>query len=95
MSDSASEITSPPEPSILEALDALREQLATKVELDEIACSLSALEGLGLSKFDLVVHIERLRATNDATEQDGLIEENSLEALDLLYVSAGSELGLR
>ena len=83
MSDSATKTTSP----IETALDALRAQLSTKVSLPEIAISLDELERLGLSKFDLVVHIERLRATNDATKQDELTEDNCLEALDILYMS--------
>jgi len=90
----AGESTATSPTSIPSALDALRAQLATPAELSDIECSLDGLLALGLSEFDLVVHIERLRATNDATAEDELTEENCLEALDLLYKKAAHDIGL-
>ncbi len=56
---------------------------ATQEEAD-LAQVLRALQRLRLSEADLCVHIERLRAYNDATDQDEDFEENCLLALDLV-----------
>ena len=57
----------------------------------DLAQVLRALQRLGLSETDLCVHIERLRAHNDATEQSERVDENCLLALDLAtgYAPAG------
>jgi hypothetical protein len=82
---------SPAPTPILAALNALRAQLATETTFQDISSSLAELESLKLSKFDLIVHIERWRAVNDLSvlnlEDDDLFEENCLEALDLLHKS--------
>jgi hypothetical protein len=66
-------------------LSELRAQLVTSAEAQEIFASLLTLQTLGLSKMDLTVHLERMRATNDATAQSELTEENCLLALDMVY----------
>ena len=59
----------------------------------DLAQVLRALQRLRLSEADLRVHIERLRAYNDATDQDEDFEENCLLALDL--VTGYARNGLR
>jgi hypothetical protein len=58
----------------------------------ELSIQLRALQRLGLTKQDLVVQIERLRARNDATDEDEMLEENALLALDL--VEGATRIGL-
>lgn len=71
---------------IVGALDALRGLVATSTAAhpDQIAQQLRALQRMGMSKQDLVVHLERLRAHNDATASDERIEDNALLALDIV-----------
>ena len=68
-------------PSGLAELDA---RLRTPAEEADLAQVLRALQRLRLSEADLCVHIERLRAYNDTTDQDEDFEENCILALDLV-----------
>lgn len=68
-------------PSALGELDRRLRSAADQADLIQV---LRALQRLRLTEIDLCVHIERLRAHNDATEQDEDIEENCLVALDLV-----------
>lgn len=63
----------------------LRRQIASRDTTDEdIFLSLRALQRLGLSSADLRVHIERIRAANDMTTDNDVVEENCLLALDMI-----------
>ena len=77
--------------AIPSALGELDRRLRTSTDEAELIQVLRALQRLRLSEADLCVHIECLRATNDATEQDENIEENCLLALDLVggYTTGG------
>jgi len=68
------------------ALSEVRRLVTTKVPTapSELSLQLRALQRRGVSKSDLVVHVERLRAQNDVTGQDEIVEENALLALDLI-----------
>lgn len=67
------------------AIDLLRRQLAAgPAELGNLALPLRALQLRGVPQLDLVVQIERIRATNDASTEDEQIEENCLLALDIV-----------
>lgn len=57
-------------------------------EPDEAAYLLTALQRRGLTKTDLVVHMERIRAQNDVTGDDEEVEENALAVLDLIEGSS-------
>ena len=70
--------------AIPSALDELDRRLRSSTDQAELIQVLRALQRLRLSEADLCVHIECLRATNDATEQNEDIEENCLLALDLV-----------
>jgi hypothetical protein len=67
------------------ALDLLERQLRELDDIENLALPLRALQFRGLSKTDLLVHVERIRAHNDATSADPTLEENSLTALDLIH----------
>ena len=73
------------------ALDELDRRLRSSTDQAELIQVLRALQRLRLSEADLCVHIECVRATNDATEQNEDIEENCLLALDLVggYTTGG------
>lgn len=58
----------------------------------EVSVHLRALQRRGLSKLDLVIQVERMRATNDALDEDDQTEENALMVLELIEGSPG--LGL-
>ena len=77
--------------AIPSALGELDRRLRSSTDQAELIQVLRALQRLRLSEADLCVHIECLRATNDATEQDENIEENCLLALDLVgrYTTGG------
>ena len=62
----------------------LDSRLRAPAEEADLAQVLRALQRLRLSEADLRVHIERLRAYNDATDQDQDFEENCILALDLV-----------
>jgi Reverse transcriptase (RNA-dependent DNA polymerase) len=76
------------------ALSALRQQLTRVVEAGDLALPLRALQLRGLNETALVVHIERLRATNEATGGDEQVEENCLLALDIVN-GALPDIGLQ
>lgn len=76
------------------ALDVLRTQIYAHGTLADLALPLRALQHRGLSKVDLIVHVERLRVQNDLTHQDDDVEENCLRALDLIN-GGPSGLGLK
>ena len=73
------------------ALDELDRRLRSSTDQAELIQVLRALQRLRLSEADLCVHIECVRATNDATEQNEDIDENCLLALDLVggYTTGG------
>ena len=75
-------------PSVLDELD---RRLRSSTDAAELIQVLRVLQRLRLSEADLCVHIECLRATNDATEQNEDVEENCLMALDLVggYTTGG------
>lgn len=68
------------------ALDTLRGLVGASdiARPEQIAQQLRALQRMGLSKQDLVVHLERLRAHNDVTSADEQVEDNALLALDIV-----------
>lgn len=66
-----------------ERLRELREELHT-IDVDFVPAIKRLLEER-LPAFDLVVHLERWRAINDATDDSELFDENCLLALDYLY----------
>jgi hypothetical protein len=78
-----------PVPSVLAiptALDVLSQQLVADNEAANIAVPLRALQLRGLSKLDLVVHIERLRARGPRSQDSAdLFDENCLLALDIVH----------
>lgn len=80
--------------AIPSAMDLLKSQLRTAADADDLALPLRALQFRGLSKTDLVVHLERLRAANEVLDRDEQFEENCLLALDIVNGSAPG-LGLR
>lgn len=55
----------------------------------EVSLHLRALQRRGLSKLDLVVQLERMRATNDAQEAVEQTEENALLVLELIEGAPG------
>lgn len=69
-------------PSALEVLG--RELSSAELEVGDLFLRLRALQRMGLSRSDLIVHIERLRASNEATVDDEVLEDNALLALDLI-----------
>lgn len=71
--------------AIPQALDVLNQVLRSTSGADDLALPLRTLQGQGLSKLDLVVHIERIRAANDATGGNDELEENCLTALDIIH----------
>jgi hypothetical protein len=72
-------------PNLGESLDALRTRLHEPVDGADVSTALEDLLARRLSAFDIVIHLERWRAVNDATAKDQLFEDNCLEALDWLY----------
>lgn len=66
---------------LLDGLHRVIHSSATQVELTQ---SLRALQRSGLRQADLRVHIERIRAANDATQNDEHIELQALTALDIV-----------
>lgn len=80
--------------AIPSALDLLRAQLQIGVDAEDLALPLRALQLRGLTKLELVVHVERMRAANDASNADEQLEENCLVALDIIHGSLPG-LGLR
>lgn len=70
-----------------EALGALLKMLATGKDIDGepgLAGRLVELQQRGLSKTDMIVHVERLRAQNEVTTRDDEIEDRCMLALDLI-----------
>lgn len=70
--------------TLAHGLAELDSRLRTPAEEADLAQVLRALQRLRLSEADLRVHIERLRAYNDAADQDEDYEENCILALDLV-----------
>lgn len=64
------------------ALDELQNGLREGGSSAEIAQTLRALQRMRATRDDIQVHIERVRAVNDATSRDPRVEERCLEALD-------------
>jgi Reverse transcriptase (RNA-dependent DNA polymerase) len=71
-------------PAIPTALDSLRRQLVTTSTVADLSMPLRALQLRGLSQRDLAVYVERLRAVNDVTDKEELIEENCVLALEMI-----------
>ena len=69
-------------PQVLDSLAVLLK--AGFAELDEVALPLRAMQRSGLTESDIRVHIERLRAANDASEGSEAFDENALIALDVV-----------
>lgn len=67
------------------ALDLLRRQLGEGAEAADLLLPLRALQMRGLNQLDLTVHVERLRATNDASEENEQFEERCLLALEIIH----------
>lgn len=78
-------------PTAVDELDRRLHSEATPQDLFQI---LRTLQRLGMSKQDLTVHIERLRAANEVTDDDFALEENALTALDIVH-EIGHHLSLR
>jgi Reverse transcriptase (RNA-dependent DNA polymerase) len=70
------------------ALDRLELELRRGASPEEIALPLRALQMRGLSKLDMVVHLESLRAVNQAQAQDEDFDERCLLALDIAHGNA-------
>lgn len=78
-------------PATLDALDGLivAEEQPSAAEL---AQRLRVLQRLGMTKTELTVHIERLRAMNDVSGEREQVEDNAVLALEL--VEGSTRLGL-
>lgn len=70
--------------AIPDILALLRERLRAERDAESVLQVLRALQRLGLSKGDLVIHLERLRVENDLREDDPDFEERALLALGLI-----------
>jgi hypothetical protein len=82
----------------------LSEQLVLPTVLDELAKRVTssgvaaqdlyqvvhAMQRMGIPQVDIEVHIERIRAVNDATDQDQATEENCVQALEMVIGYSGS-----
>lgn len=78
-------------PTTLDALDGLI--LGEEPPpLAEVAQRLRVLQRLGMTKSELIVHIERLRAVNDVSDDREQVEENAVLALEI--VAGSTRLGL-
>jgi hypothetical protein len=71
--------------SIPNTSDVLVRLLGVESSDADLSLPLRALQMRGFSKLDLVVFIERIRERNAATEDDELVEENCLTALDMVH----------
>jgi hypothetical protein len=78
-------------PTAVDELDRRLHSDATPQDLFQV---LRTLQRLGMSKQDLTVHIERIRAINDVTVNSSVLEENALVALDIVH-EVGQYLSLR
>lgn len=77
----------------LTALTELRQLIAADSPRGaEISLQLRALQRRGLSRSDLIVHLERMRAHNDALGANEQVEENALVALELVEGVGASAL---
>src|SRR5437762_3183045 len=65
-------------------LQLLEQRLRTGSSSVDLIPPLRTLQRLGLSQAELQVHVERIRAMNDATNQDPRLEESALLALDMI-----------
>ncbi|KKX96329.1 RNA-directed DNA polymerase [Microbacterium sp. Ag1] len=79
---------------VASALTELRRLVLTDASAEpaQMSLQLRTLQRRGLSKLDLVVQLERIRARNDAQNEDEQTEENATLALEL--VEGASHLGL-
>jgi Reverse transcriptase (RNA-dependent DNA polymerase) len=75
------------------AVDLLHRQLIEPADVHDLALPLRALQLRGLTKLDLVVQVERLRAENDVGSTNPAYEEQCLLALDIIH-GVVPELGL-
>lgn len=73
-------------PSALQLLD---RQVSEGGGQADLAMPLRALQLRGLSKLDLTVHVERLRAVNETGDDDHTFEETCLRALELIHGEGG------
>jgi hypothetical protein len=70
--------------AIPSALELLERHITSGADAATLALPLRALQMRGLTKLDLTVHVERMRATNAATDDDEHVEETCLLALELI-----------
>lgn len=75
----------------LDTLEALIQEAASPAPA-ELAQQLRVLQRLGMSREDMIVHVERLRAINDVTAAREQVEENAILALDI--ISGSTRIGL-
>jgi hypothetical protein len=67
------------------ALALLRRQLeSSDSTADDILLPLRGLQRMGLNNTDLQVHVERIRAINDVTDNSRVIENNAVLALEMI-----------
>jgi hypothetical protein len=74
----------PSELAIPSALELLERDIRSGADAGTLALPLRALQMRGLSKLDLTVHVERVRAVNAATDDVEQVEETCLLALELI-----------
>jgi hypothetical protein len=74
----------PSELAIPSALELLERDIRSGADAATLALPLRALQMRGLTKLDLTVHVERLRAANAATDDVEQVEETCLLALELI-----------
>lgn len=82
----------PSELAIPSALALLDNNIRSGADAATLGLPLRALQMRGLSKLDLTVHVERLRAANAATDDMEQVEETCLLALEL--IDGGLRVGL-
>jgi len=71
-------------PAIRTALDLLAEQVLAGGEGEALVLPLHALQARGLTREDLTVHLERLRAINEVGPDDEVVEDACQRALEIV-----------
>ncbi len=67
------------------AMNSLDRRLSEDISPEDLIQVLRLLQHLGLSKEDLLLHVERIRAINDVQEYNELLDDNCMMALDIIY----------
>lgn len=70
--------------AIADVVSLLHERLRSSPDMAPVQQVLRALQRLGLTQQDLIVHLERLRVANDLTDNDPDFDERALIALGLV-----------